>query len=243
MDGGDSMVTTKSAAERLERPMAATIRPPVPRLGVRDGARSAPVGGWIKRVFDIVFALVALTTFASLILVIALAIRWRTGGPAFFVHHRVGFRGARVPCLKFRTMRVDAEARLAELLRSDPVARARFAHNQKLENDPRIIPGIGHFLRRSSLDELPQFLNVLAGHMSVVGPRPVTREEVALYGAAAQKYLSARPGITGLWQVSGRSRTSYARRVELDRTYVDTWSLGADLAIIWRTIFVLTDGA
>ena len=205
--------------------------------------RELPLGGYHKRLFDIAFALVALASFALPILLIALCIRLVTGGPAFFVHWRVGYRGAPIPCLKFRTMLPDAQDRLAVLLDSDPAARLEFLTTRKLRHDPRIIPGIGTFLRRSSLDELPQFLNVLAGHMSVVGPRPVTAEEVPMYGHVAGKYLRTRPGITGLWQVSGRSDTSFQTRVDFDRSYVDGWTIGLDMQIIARTLFVLSEGS
>ncbi|MDU8913848.1 sugar transferase [Aestuariicoccus sp. MJ-SS9] len=199
-----------------------------------------PLGGLAKRLFDIVFSLVALASFLVPMIVIVLVVRSQTGGPAFFVHWRVGHGGTRIPCLKFRTMYPDAEQRLEELLAADSDAREEFLATRKLRSDPRIIPGIGTFLRKSSLDELPQFINVLLGHMSVVGPRPVTAEEVPMYGPVAPKYLRTRPGITGLWQVSGRSNTSFQERVDFDLSYVDNWSFWTDLQIILRTIFVLS---
>ncbi len=208
-----------------------------------SSSRTLPLGGVGKRIFDIVFSLIALANFLIVLVVISLCIRMITRGPAFYVHRRVGFGGATFPCLKFRTMMPDADEQLERLLSSDPAAREEFEKTHKLRNDPRIIPGIGSFLRKTSLDELPQFLNVLAGHMSIVGPRPVTAQEVQMYGPVAAKYLRTRPGITGLWQVSGRSDTSFEKRARLDSSYVDNWSFGLDLRIVMKTAFVLTDGA
>jgi lipopolysaccharide/colanic/teichoic acid biosynthesis glycosyltransferase len=163
-------------------------------------------------------------------------------GPLFFFHERIGFKGERFNCIKFRTMVLDAEARLREHLDSDPEARAEYAEKQKLRSDPRIVPGIGRFLRNSSLDELPQFVNVLFGDMSIVGPRPVTTEEVGFYGSQATTYMSTRPGITGLWQVSGRSSLTFVERVRIDATYVRNWSIAQDLKIIFRTVGAMLHG-
>lgn len=166
---------------------------------------------------------------------IAFLIR-RDGGPALFRHPRVGLGGVTFSCFKFRSMVIDADARLARLLASDPVAAAEWETRRKLPRDPRITR-IGAFLRRTSLDELPQLLNVLRGEMSLVGPRPVVREELDQhYGPATEAYCRTRPGLTGLWQVSGRSDTTYAERVQLDTRYVNEWSLALDLWILLRTI-------
>jgi lipopolysaccharide/colanic/teichoic acid biosynthesis glycosyltransferase len=166
---------------------------------------------------------------------IALLVR-ADGGPALFAHRRVGRGGASFGCLKFRSMVPDAEQRLAALLARDPAARAEWEATRKLRDDPRVT-WIGRFLRASSLDELPQLINVLKGEMSLVGPRPVQATELTtFYGAAAAEHsMAVRPGITGLWQVSGRSDTSYARRVALDVAYVSRPSLREDLRILLRT--------
>jgi len=164
---------------------------------------------------------------------------WRSdGAPLTFGHLRVGRHGQLFRCLKFRTMVRDADHRLAELLARDPQARAEWAETQKLQHDPRITP-IGRFLRLSSLDELPQLFNVLRGEMHLVGPRPVTSEELVRYGIYQRHYLSVLPGITGLWQVSGRNNTTYERRVQLDALYVDTRTPLLDLWIAVRTVRVL----
>ena len=140
-------------------------------------------------------------------------------GPVFFGHERVGHLGKRFKCYKFRSMVLDAEARLAHILEKDPAARAAWARDHKLVNDPRITP-IGVFLRKSSLDELPQLWNVLCGQMSVVGPRPIVLAEVPRYGRYINNYFSVKPGVTGLWQISGRSETTYRRRIALDVAFV-----------------------
>jgi len=167
---------------------------------------------------------------------------WQAGGsPIFFGHWRVGRDGRLFRCLKFRTMRVDAEQALARLLATDPAARAEWQRDQKLAHDPRITP-IGRILRKTSLDELPQLLNVLRGDMCFVGPRPVTPAELMRYGAVRWHYVSVTPGITGLWQVSGRNRTTYDERVALDKHYVETRSLWGDLRILARTVRVVLTG-
>jgi lipopolysaccharide/colanic/teichoic acid biosynthesis glycosyltransferase len=158
------------------------------------------------------------------------------GGPAFYVHRRIGRGGAPFGCIKFRTMVPDADRRLAELLARDPAARAEWRATRKLKADPRITR-VGRVLRRTSLDELPQLINVLKGEMSLVGPRPVVQAELeTLYGPAAPLYLSVRPGLTGPWQVSARSDGDYAGRVALDAAYVRNPSIVADIAILLRTV-------
>jgi len=200
----------------------------------RDGRAGSDA--LLKRSLDIIGAAALLFVAAPLFLAIALIVR-RDGGPVLFRHTRVGLRGRTFPCLKFRSMVTDADARLAKLLAEDPAAAAEWAARRKLPRDPRITR-IGAFLRRTSLDELPQLLNVLRGQMSLVGPRPVVREELDRhYGpAAASAYAQTRPGITGLWQISGRSDTTYAERVTLDTRYVREWSLGLDIKILLKTI-------
>ena len=187
-----------------------------------------------KRALDIIGAGVGLLLLAPFFLIVALMVR-ADGGPAFFAHQRVGRGGKLFGCLKFRSMVIDSQARLEALLANDPAARAEWEATRKLKNDPRITR-IGRFLRSTSLDELPQLINVLRGEMSLVGPRPVQEAEIdRYYGASAAHYMAVRPGITGLWQVSGRSETSYESRVALDVTYVSRPSLLADISILLRT--------
>ena len=187
-----------------------------------------------KRALDIIGAGVGLVLLAPFFLIVALLVR-ADGGPAFFAHQRVGRGGKLFGCLKFRSMVVDSQARLEALLANDPAARAEWEATRKLKNDPRITR-IGRFLRSTSLDELPQLINVLLGEMSLVGPRPVQEAEIdRYYGASAAHYMAVRPGITGLWQVSGRSETSYESRVALDVSYVSRPSLLADISILLRT--------
>ncbi|WP_211322874.1 sugar transferase [Palleronia aestuarii] len=202
-----------------------------------------PVGGRGKRLLDIAFALLAISGLSIFLVVVAVAIKIRSRGPVFFAHERVGYAGQPFHCLKFRTMVPDAAERLQAVLDASPESREEFRKHHKLHKDPRIIPGLGSFLRKTSLDEVPQFFNVLAGHMSVVGPRPVTSHELSIYGSAAKQYISARPGITGLWQVSGRSTTTFAERVEMDSTYLSNWSFWTDVRLIFRTIWAAGRGA
>lgn len=196
-------------------------------------------GGIAKRGFDIVFSLVALLAFLPLMLLIAVGLKAISPGPLLFGHERVGHNGRKFRCLKFRTMVVNADKRLQQLLETDPDAAAEFAETRKLRKDPRIVPVIGAWLRKLSLDELPQFVNVLVGDMSVVGPRPVTEDEILDHYGTNHDYMDARPGITGLWQVSGRNDVGYAQRVELDAIYVRNWKFRTDLLIILRTIAVV----
>ena len=175
---------------------------------------------------------------SPVLLSVALLVKLTSPGPVFFVQKRIGRRFQRFGCIKFRTMELDADRRLQELLESCPQLRAEFEKDHKLRRDPRITP-IGQFLRLTSLDELPQFWNILRGEMSVVGPRPIVEQEIPRYGPAMEQVLSVRPGLTGLWQVSGRNNVSYQRRVLLDLTYVNRRSLGLDLRILWRTVSVV----
>ncbi len=194
-----------------------------------------PVGMMLKRTVDIVFALSGIVILAPLLIICFAVTALTSPGPALFRHRRVGFNGRHFECLKFRTMVTDAPERLRKLLESDPSAAAEWATNRKLRNDPRIT-AIGAILRKSSLDELPQLFNVLRGDMSIVGPRPVTDEELERYASSVGAYLSCRPGITGLWQVSGRSTTTYNKRVACDTFYARNWSLALDAKIMAVTI-------
>lgn len=191
--------------------------------------------GRVKRAFDVIVAGAALLFLAPALLTVALLIKLTDPGPIFFGHTRLGRQGVRFRCLKFRTMVVDAELRLAQILRDDPSAAAEWALSQKLRKDPRVSK-IGAFLRKTSLDELPQLWNVLMGEMSIVGPRPITRAELNRYGRDRRYYLLVRPGITGLWQVSGRSSVGYDARVRYDRQYLEEWSWLGDVWIMLMTI-------
>ncbi|MBW6416939.1 sugar transferase [Celeribacter sp. PS-C1] len=187
----------------------------------------------MKRVFDILLALMLLPMIAPLVLVLCVMV-CRDGGSGLFGHARVGKGGKIFKCWKIRTMVPDAQERLEALLKSDPAARAEWEKDRKLRNDPRVTP-LGDFLRKSSLDELPQLWNVLKGEMSLIGPRPVTEPELVMYGKDAAIYAALRPGVTGLWQVSGRNDVSYKERVELDVRYHKKMSFLLDMEILFRT--------
>lgn len=199
----------------------------------RRGLQARLVSRTIKRGVDIVGATVLLILGFPLMIAIA-ALVAMDGGPVLYRHRRVGVGGKSFDCLKFRTMILEAEDCLSEYLSYHPAAREEWARDQKLAFDPRVT-GIGKFLRKASLDELPQLINVVRGEMSLVGPRPVTQSELGHYGASVPLYASVRPGITGLWQVSGRNDVGYAQRVALDESYVRRWSLALDLWILLRT--------
>jgi len=187
----------------------------------------------VKRMIDVTGAAVLLLALAPVFLVISVLVAL-DGGPVFYRHRRIGRYGVPFGCLKFRPMILGADHCLNEYLSYHPDAEHEWEREQKLTFDPRVTP-IGRFLRRTSLDELPQLVNVLVGDMSLVGPRPVTEGELRHYGTATADYLSVRPGITGLWQISGRNDVSYDRRVALDQSYVATLSLWRDLVILFKT--------
>jgi exopolysaccharide production protein ExoY len=197
----------------------------------------------MRRWADRLIALLLLVAFSPLMLACAALVR-KDGGPATFAHYRVGGGGRLFRCFKFRTMGPDAERALRELLESDAALREEWRRYFKLTNDPRVTP-IGRWLRCSSLDELPQLINVLRGEMALVGPRPIPLTELRLYGPARWQYLSVLPGMTGLWQVSGRNRISYERRVQLDEEYVRNRSIWLDCWILAKTVLVVLtrDGA
>jgi len=202
----------------------------------------APTGGAAvaKRVLDVVGAIVLGLVFAPLILTIIGLMR-KGDGSVIYRHRRIGRGGQMFSCLKFRTMVPNADQVLRDLLEQDPDLRAEWIRDHKLRNDPRVTR-LGRFLRRTSLDELPQILNVLRGEMSLVGPRPVVREELLRYGRNVGTYLAAKPGITGLWQVTGRNDTDYRRRVVLDTYYVRNQNLLLDLYILAKTTGVVLGG-
>ena len=205
-------------------------------LRVRNNLRRWPAR-LTKRLFDLSAAALLLLCLSPLMLLIALALKLE-GGTVFFVHMRVGKNGRVFRCLKFRSMVPDAEAKLQNLLALHPHLKAEWHKEHKLKDDPRISK-LGAFLRRTSLDELPQLFNVLQSEMSLVGPRPIVREELQKYGLEKSYYLMVRPGMTGLWQVSGRNDVDYETRVYLDAWYVKNWSLWYDLAILFKTIKVV----
>jgi lipopolysaccharide/colanic/teichoic acid biosynthesis glycosyltransferase len=200
-----------------------------PSLGVRAS----------KRLFDIACASVGLVVASFVLAPAGLAIWLVDGGPVLFGHRRIGRDGVPFTCLKLRTMRQDAEVSLDAVLALSTAARDEWAATQKLRKDPRVLGRVGRFLRESSIDELPQLWNVLRGEMSLVGPRPIVWEELAHYDTQSVWYLSVRPGMTGLWQVAGRSDTSYATRVRLDVQYAQRVSLVRDLGILVRTPWIV----
>lgn len=191
----------------------------------------------IKRAFDIAFSLFALIVGSPIFLFISILILCTSPGKIIYAHERIGRGGKPFRCYKFRTMYANADRRLKEILGSNPLLKQEWETTFKLKKDPRIT-SIGTFLRKTSLDELPQFWNVLKGDLSVVGPRPIVQEEVDKYlGVKAAKILSIRPGLTGLWQVSGRSNINcYKKRIELDEYYVDHQSFLLDLKLVIKTV-------
>jgi exopolysaccharide production protein ExoY len=186
------------------------------------------------RVMDVVAAVAAIVFTAPLLLVIALLIWIGDGGPVVFSQQRIGYGGRRFSCFKFRTMVVDAEERLNAVLEADPASRREWLADHKLRADPRITR-LGGFLRRSSLDELPQLFNILGGEMSLVGPRPIVAAEICRYGRHFRSYCSVRPGLTGLWQISGRNDVCYRQRVAYDVLYARRRTTLLNLAIIAKT--------
>lgn len=202
----------------------------------------APAGGAAvaKRLLDVIGAVALGLVFSPLIVIIVFLMR-KSGGSVIYRHRRVGRGGQMFSCLKFRTMVPNADQVLRDLLERDPELRAEWVRDHKLRHDPRVTR-LGRFLRRTSLDELPQLLNVLKGEMSLVGPRPVVREELLRYGRNVAIYLAAKPGITGLWQVTGRNNTDYRRRVVLDAYYVRNQNLILDLYILAKTTGVVLGG-
>lgn len=192
----------------------------------------------LKRALDLVGGALLLVPFLLLYPVVALLLWREDPGPVLYRHLRVGQGGRRFFALKFRTMRQDGEEVLRRYLEANPEAQAEWVRERKLREDPRVLR-VGRWLRRLSLDELPQALNVLRGEMSLVGPRPVTEEELERYGESLELYLRVRPGLTGLWQVSGRNGVPYERRVALDRYYVQNWSVWLDLYLLARTTWAV----
>jgi len=193
---------------------------------------------WAKRISDVVLAGAGGLLLLPLACAISLCIKLQSPGPVLYGQWRIGRGGKKFRAWKFRSMRSDADQVLEAYLQSDPELRSEWERTQKLRFDPRVT-SLGRFLRRTSLDELPQLLNVLAGEMSLVGPRPIVEAEVSRYGDNFDLYKRVPGGVTGLWQVSGRSDTTYAERVSLDTFYIMNWSVWLDLCIIFRTFGVV----
>lgn len=189
----------------------------------------------IKRVFDFISSLIAIIVFLPVFLIIIAAIKLDSKGPVIFSHKRLGQGGKLIKVYKFRSMVQNADEVMKNFTKEQ---KEEFAKNFKLENDPRITK-VGDFLRKTSLDELPQLFNILIGNMTVVGPRPIVEKELEKYGVYGDKFLSVKPGLTGLWQVSGRSDTTYEERVSLDMEYIDKRSFWFDLKIIFKTVIVV----
>jgi exopolysaccharide production protein ExoY len=217
------------------RPVLATV--PISDAASR-GDEAVPRPRWhyvLKRLVDIVGSLVLIVVLLPIAAIIALAIVLESPGSVVFVHRRVGRNRKPFPLVKFRTMYRDSDAALAEALASDEALRLEWEQWRKLRRDPRVTR-VGRVLRRLSLDELPQVLNVLIGNMSLVGPRPVMEDELRYFGRLAEPVLSVRPGLTGRWAVSGRSEISYEERVQLEYEYATTWTPLGDVGILLRTV-------
>ncbi|AFY80827.1 MULTISPECIES: sugar transferase [Oscillatoriales] len=195
-------------------------------------------GEFSKRLFDVVFSLCVLIVFSPVYAILGLLIYISSPGPIFYVQERVGKNRKNFGCIKFRTMVLNADEVLLDIMETSPHLRQEFEDNFKLKQDPRIT-WIGHFLRITSLDEFPQFWNVLKGEMSVVGPRPLVVEELPKYGRYIDKVLTIKPGITGLWQVSGRNDIPYPKRIQIDVYYVNFKNLWMDLWIVLKTLKVV----
>ncbi|HEY1794631.1 MAG TPA: sugar transferase [Stellaceae bacterium] len=215
-------------------------------FGGKSGSATPPwtdlqarvVGGGFKRGFDVTAALTAIILLLPMLCLIALAIKLWDRGPVFYRHRRIGLGGSGFDCLKFRSMVVNGDEVLSRHLTANSTAAREWEATRKLRDDPRITP-LGASMRKTSIDELPQLVNILKGEMSFVGPRPIVTAEVPKYGDAIGHYLCARPGLTGPWQISGRNDVDYSTRVALDRGYVEEWSFWRDVSIIAKTARVV----
>jgi len=192
----------------------------------------------LSRIMDLVLVTFAFPMIAPLMLAIALLIKIDSKGKVFFSHTRIGKGHSKIKVLKFRTMVANADEELKRFFKKHPEFKAEWEATQKLRHDPRVTR-VGRVLRMLSLDELPQFINILKGEMSLVGPRPIVDDEIVKYGDCFEYYIQVRPGLTGLWQVSGRNNTTYEKRVELDEYYVRNWSIWMDIQILFRTVGVV----
>ncbi|MGI5172161.1 undecaprenyl-phosphate galactose phosphotransferase WbaP [Treponema sp. OMZ 840] len=196
---------------------------------------------FFKRCIDLALLLIFSPLIVPLILLISILVKCTSKGPIFYGHKRIGKNGKQITTWKFRSMVMDADKRLKELLEKNPALKREWEENQKLEHDPRIT-GIGKLLRKTSLDELPQFFNILIGQMSFVGPRPVVEAERKKYGDKFDYIFSVTPGLSGMWQISGRSSTGYDERIMLDTFYIQNWSIWLDIWIILQTFVVVVTG-
>ncbi len=192
----------------------------------------------IKRIIEVIFSILIFIATIPLIIFISLLIKLSSRGPIFYRQKRLGKNLKLFNCLKFRTMNLEADDMLDNLLSSNEEIRLEFKRSQKIKNDPRVTK-IGKFLRKTSLDELPQFINIIRNEMSLIGPRPIVENEKKRYGKDLEEVFSVRPGITGLWQVSGRNKLSYKRRIMLDLIYVRNKNISMDINILIRTIGVI----
>jgi undecaprenyl-phosphate galactose phosphotransferase len=254
LDGKDIMNAGQPLAQLIREPVPFSVSPPLQNLPVlgmvpqyffnrdvmlltRSHGLDQPLQRFLKRFFDIAVASTALLVASPIMLVVAALVKL-DGGPVLFQHKRLGLNGNAFACHKFRTMGINGDMALQRYLEKNPEAREEWQRDHKLREDPRVT-FIGHILRRISLDELPQLYNVLKGDMSIVGPRPIILAETKKYDTDITYYYRVRPGITGLWQVSGRNDVSYQQRVQMDSWYVRNWSLWHDIAIICKTIPVV----
>lgn len=233
-----NLAAESNEPEEFSRQVETEAAPNTHRLRDRDYHTPATHHQWKgKRLFDIAGSL-ALTILLSPVLLAIAAWLVVMGGPVLFGHQRIGRDGKPFKCYKFRTMVPNASEALEQLFEREPGLRIEWLLNHKLKDDPRVTR-FGEFLRKTSLDELPQLWNVFRGDMSLVGPRPIVKDEVFRYGRAIRHYLAVKPGITGLWQVSGRNDTSYGRRVAMDRLYAMNSCIGMDVRILFRTMVVV----
>lgn len=226
-----SVKVLRGAIKRRVDPFVTQKKDKTIALATKDGE-------CLKRLFDIIFSLVVLVICSPLYLLLAILIKASSPGPVFYIQERIGKNYQPFCCIKFRTMVKNADAVMERLMLEYPELRREYEENFKLKDDPRVTP-VGKFLRYTSLDEFPQFWNVLKGHMSVVGPRPLVPEELYKYGRHIDKILTIRPGITGLWQVSGRNDIPYERRVNMDVYYVNFRNWLLDFWVIIKTIGVI----
>lgn len=224
------------ASHYFSAPEAALIRSEAQAGGLpARPAKPKPTFPAASRVLDVIVATALLLILLPVLALITVFLKFADGGPIFFAHRRIGFGGKPFYCLKFRTMCVDADQRLARVLAKDEALLREWVDTQKLHCDPRVTR-FGQILRNTSLDELPQLINVLRGEMSLVGPRPIVEDELRRYGRHVALYISVRPGLTGLWQVTRNARTSYRRRVATDVLYVQNRTLAFDFRILLATI-------
>jgi Undecaprenyl-phosphate galactose phosphotransferase WbaP len=215
------------------------------RIGMGTQANLSSLANLVlKRAMDIVLSILLGLVFLPITLLTALLVRLDSPGPIFFTQERVGKDGRKITIHKFRSMRVDADRVMAELLEKNPEARLEWEQKQKLCDDPRVTR-VGKWIRKFSVDEIPQLFDILKGDMSLIGPRPILMEQKNIYGDGIRLYRSVRPGLTGLWQVTGRNRTSFSQRTLYDVYYVRHWSIWLDLYILLRTVWVVLtrDGA